>query len=115
MSKQSSRPCLVSGSLLAPWWRLVVGFGLAAGAVRWRLRASTRAFSGAVVVVGFSSLPAAQSFASSFAWLCGQPLAVRRFAGPVFGVSVPVRAPAGSAALRAPVPQVPAPVVWVAR
>ena len=38
--------------LAAPWWRSLVGSALSAGACRWRLRASARAFSGAVLVAG---------------------------------------------------------------
>jgi hypothetical protein len=82
--------------LSAPWWRSVVGLGLSAGAVRWRLRSSVRAFSGAVVVVGFGSPAAASAFASSLGGWCGLSLAVRRFvgaSGPVWGVSVPVAVP----------------------
>jgi hypothetical protein len=61
-----------------------------------------------VVVVGFSSLAAAAAFASAWSGWVGFPLAVRRFAGPVFGVSVPVAVPpslrlAAPAALPAPV------------
>jgi hypothetical protein len=104
-------------ALAAPWWRSLVGSALSAGACRWRLRASARAFSGAVVVAGFSS-PAAAAFASAGGWWCGCSLAVRRFrgrAGPVWGVSVPVCAPPGARSLVSPPPMgLPAPV-WVAR
>jgi hypothetical protein len=48
--------------LAAPWWRSLVG---SARACRWRLRASARAFPGAVVVVGFSSSAAAVAFAAA--------------------------------------------------
>jgi hypothetical protein len=52
----------------------------------------------------FLAFPAAWS-----GWV-GFPLAVRRFAGPVFGVSVPVAVPPS---LRlAPPPALPAPVAW---
>jgi len=107
-----SRGSLVA-PLAAPWWRSLVGFALVAGACRWRLRASSRAFSGAVVVVGFGSSAAASAFALAWSSWVGFPLAVRRFAGaagPVFGVSVPVAVPpslrlVASAAL-------PASVAW---
>lgn len=101
--------------LSAPWWRSLVGSALAAGAVRWRLRCSLRSFSGAVVVVGFSSSAAAAAFASAWGWWCGCSLAVRRFAGGVWGVSVPVCAPPGARSLAPPPPSaLPAPV-WVGR
>lgn len=79
--------------LAAPWWRSLVGSALASGACRWRLRASARAFSGAVVV-GFSS--------SSAAGRCG-------------GVSVPVCAPPGARSLASPPPLGLSAPVWVAR
>lgn len=79
--------------LCAPWWRSLVGSALSCGARRWRVRASARAFSGAVVVVGFRSASAAALFAATWSGWVGFPLAVRRFAGPVFGVSVPVAVP----------------------
>ncbi len=101
--------------LSAPWWRSLVGSALAAGAVRWRLRPSSRSFAGAVVVAGFSSPAAAAAFASAFGWWCGCALAVRRFAGGVWGVSVPVCAPPSAASLSSPAPaRLPAPV-WVGR
>lgn len=99
--------------LLAPWWRRLVGSALAAGACRWRLRASARSFSAAVVVVGFSSPARASAFAAAWSGWVGFPLAVRRFAGragPVWGVSVPV---AVSPSLRLAAPgALPAPVAW---
>ena len=99
--------------LSAPWWRRLVGFALAAGACRWRLRRSVRSFSAAVVVVGFSSSAAASAFAGAWSGWVGFPLAVRRFSGrcgPVFGVSVPVAVPPS---LRlSPPPALPAPVAW---
>jgi len=113
-----SRARVVSrGSLVlplsAPWWRSLVGFALAAGACRWRLRASARSFSAAVVVVGFASSARASAFASAWSGWVGFPLAVRRFrgaAGPVFGVSVPVAVPP---LLRLAAPAaLPTPVAW---
>lgn len=86
--------------LSAPWWRRVVGLGLASGALRWRVRSSARSFSGAVVVVGFACPSRAAAFAASLAGWCGCAVAVRRFAGaagPVWGVSVPVAVPPGLA------------------
>ncbi|TVR67149.1 MAG: hypothetical protein EA420_00910 [Candidatus Competibacteraceae bacterium] len=69
-----------------------------------------RSFSGAVVVVGFRSASAASAFAAAWSGWVGFPLAVRRFAGPVFGVSVPVAVPPS---LRlAPPPVLPAPLAW---
>jgi hypothetical protein len=54
MCLSSSRSLVVPGrggvALAAPWWHSLVGSALSAGACRWRLRASARAFSGAVVV-----------------------------------------------------------------
>jgi hypothetical protein len=117
----SSRSLVVPGAglggvpLSAPWWRSLVGSALAVGACRWRLRASSRAFSGAVVVVGFSSPAAAAAFASAWGWWCGCSLAVRRFAGGVFGVSVPVCAPPGACSLASPPPSALPPPVWVGR
>jgi hypothetical protein len=67
-----------------------VGSALAAGACRWRLRASARSFSGVVVVAGFPSAAAAAAFAAAWGFWVGFPLAVRRFVGRVWGVSVPV-------------------------
>ena len=101
--------------LAAPWWRSLVGSALGAGAVRWRVRASSRAFSGAVVVVGFASASAAAGFAGAWSGWVGFPVAVRRFAGragaPVFGVSVPVAVPP---ALRLALPaSLPASASWV--
>jgi hypothetical protein len=94
---------------------VVVGCALVSGAARWRLRASRLSFSGAVVCVGFRSFPQASAFASSFGWWCGCSLAVRRFSGGLWGVSVPVSAPAGCRSLAAPLPaRLPA-SVWVAR
>ncbi len=102
-------------SLLAPWWRSLVGSALAAGACRWRLRASSRAFSDAVVVAGFSSLATASAFAAAWGWACGCALCVRRFSGGVFGVSVPVSVPPSARSLSALVPAVLPPPVFVAR
>jgi hypothetical protein len=94
--------------LAAPWWRSLIGSALSAGACRWRLRASARAFSGAVLVAGFGCPAAAARFAASWGWWCGCSLGVRRFAGrggPVWGcVGAGVRAarcalPGRSAAL----------------
>jgi len=97
--------------LAAPWWRSLVGSALPCGARRWRLRASVQAFSGAVVVVGFRSASAAAVFAAAWSGWVGFPLAVRRFAGPGWGVSVPV---AVLPSLRlAPPAVLPAPVAWV--
>ena len=82
--------------LAAVWWRRVVGSALAAGACRWRLRRSGRAFSGAVVVAGFTSRRQAWAFASAWGWWCGCRLALRarRSRGVrVWAVSVPVAAP----------------------
>lgn len=114
----SSRSLVVSrGSALplsAPWWRRLVGSALAAGACRWRVRASARSFSGAVVVAGFASSAAASAFAAAWSSWVGFPVAVRRFrgaAGPVFGVSVPVACPP-SLVLAAPA-ALPAVVGWV--
>jgi hypothetical protein len=98
--------------LVAPWWRVVVGSGLSCGAVRWRVRSSLAAFSGAVVVVGFSSRSAAVSFAGAWSGTVGFPCAVRHFSGGVWGVSVPVAAPP-SPAVVAPVPVLPPVAVWV--
>lgn len=82
--------------LAAPWWRQVVGLALFAGACRWRVRASARSFSGAVLVAGFSSWASALAFAGAWAGWCGCAVAVRsrRSGGaPVFAVSVPVSWP----------------------
>lgn len=115
----SSRALVVSrGSrvspLSAPWWRSLVGSALVAGACRWRVRSSSRSFSGAVLVVGFACFGRALRFASAWSRWCGFPLVVRRFAGrcgPVWGVSVPVAVPP---ALRLSVAAgVPRPVGWV--
>jgi hypothetical protein len=103
-------------ALAAPWWRVVVGSALGAGAVRWRVRASRRAFSGAVLVAGFRSCGAAVAFASAWGWWCGLALALRRRVSGgsvVWAVSVPVLWPA-SRPLADPLP-VPGPVWWVAR
>jgi hypothetical protein len=81
----------------AAWWRSVVGASLAAGACRWRLRRSARAFSGAVVVVGFPCLGRARRFAAAWSGWCGvacslSPRVCPR-AGRVWVVSVPVCPP----------------------
>lgn len=117
----SSRALVVPGSgfggvpLAAPWWRRVAGSGLSAGAVRWRVRLSSRSFSGAVVVVGFSCPSAAAVFAGAWSGWCGLSLAVRRFAGsagPVWGVSVPV-AVSPALALAAPAALPSGRAAWV--
>lgn len=103
-----------SGSpLSAPWWRSVTGYALAFGASRWRLRASARSFSGAVVVVGFADPSAAATFAAAFSGWCGLSLAVRRFGAALWGVSVPVAAPPSARSLSLPVPALPASAAWV--
>ena len=99
--------------LSAPWFRAVVGHALASGAFRWRLRASSRSFSGAVVVVGFADQSAAATFAAAFSGWCGLSLAVRRFGASLWGVSVPVAAPPRARSLSLPVPELPASVAWV--
>lgn len=99
--------------LSAPWWRAVTGHALAFGASRWRLRASTRSFSGAVVVVGFANQSAALRFAAAFSGWCGLSLAVRRFGAALWGVSVPVAAPPATRSLLLPVPSLPTSAVWV--
>ncbi|WP_200383193.1 hypothetical protein, partial [Thiococcus pfennigii] len=84
--------------LAAPWWRSLVGSALAAGAVRWRVRASARSFSGAVIVAGFRSCGAAVAFAAAWSWWCGCAVALRRRASGgsvVWAVSVPVAWPGG--------------------
>ena len=99
--------------LSAPWWRAVAGHALAFGASRWRLRASARSFSGAVVVVGFADQSAAATFAAAFSGWCGLSLAVRRFGAALWGVSVPVAAPPSARSLCLPVPALPASAAWV--
>lgn len=82
---------------VAPWWRVLVGSALQSGACAWRLRQSARAFSGAVVVVGFGLESSAREFAASWAAWCGVPLALRRGSGGggvPWAVSVPVSPPA---------------------
>jgi len=75
-------------------FRSVVGFGLACGLVRWRLRVSRHAWTGRVVVVVFPSRPVASAFASSFGRVCGagfcavRPVSFGSATG--FAVSVPV-------------------------
>lgn len=109
----SSRSVVRSGSrpLCAPWWRVLVGSALSCGACRWRVRLSSRAFSGAVVVVGFRSRSAALVFACSWSSFVRFPCAVRPFAGGVWGVSVPVAVPPSLALL--PPSALPSSVVWV--
>lgn len=99
--------------LSAPWFRSVVGHALASGASRWRLRASSRSFSGSVVVVGFSDQSAASTFAAAFSGWCGLSLAVRRFGASLWGVSVPVAAPPRARSLSLPVPVLPQSAAWV--
>ena len=106
---------LTGQPVAAPWWRVVVGHGLAFGATRWRVRYSARSFTGSVVVVGFASLAGAQRFAQAFAGWAGLSLAVRRYAGrcgPVFGVSVPAAVPVSAPARSRPVGPLGRPV-WV--
>jgi hypothetical protein len=84
--------------LIAPWWRSLVGAALATGARRWRIRPSTRSFSGAVLVVGFTNCGTAVAFAGAWAWWIGCALALRRRsspAGTLWTVSVPVAWPGG--------------------
>jgi hypothetical protein len=93
-----SRSLVVSRGVAAPWsaawWRLVVGSALSAGAVRWRVRGSSRAFSGAVVVAGFASASRAQAFAVAWSGWVGVGCVVRPRrcprCGRVWAVSVPV-------------------------
>lgn len=99
--------------LCAPWWRVLVGSALASGAVRWRLRSSPRSFSGAVVVVGFSSPVVAGAFAAAWSGWVGFPCAVRLFAGGVWGVSVPIAAPPSSPCAAVSPPPVLPPRSWV--
>lgn len=99
--------------LAAPWFRVVVGHALRAGASRWRLRASSRSFSGAVVVVGFADQSTAAAFAAAFSGWCGLSLAVRRFGLALWGVSVPVAAPPSARSLRLPIPPLPTLAAWV--
>jgi hypothetical protein len=106
---------LGGSALAAPWWRSLVGSALAAGACRWRVRGSGRSFSGAVVVVGFSSCGAAVAFAGSWAWWCGCSLALRRRVSGgsvVWAVSVPVAWPGGRGSGAG---GVGGPVWWVGR
>ncbi len=122
-SSVSSRSLIASGlglggvPLSAPCWRVLVGSALSAGACRWRLRSSSRAFSGAVVVAGFSSQVAADAFASAWSGWCGLSLAVRRFSGrggvPVWGVSVPVAVAPSAPALASVAPAVLPSAAWV--
>ncbi|WP_456378825.1 hypothetical protein [Thiolapillus sp.] len=83
-------------ALAAPWWRRVVGSALAAGAWRWRVRASGRSFSGVVLVAGFASCGAAVAFAGAWGGWCGCSLALRRRVSGgrvLWAVSVPVHFP----------------------
>lgn len=95
----SSSPLVVSrgGRVLAALpWRRLVGSALSAGCSRWRLRASSRSFSGAVLVVGFACFGRAASFASAWSGWVGFPVAVSPRAGAagrLWCVSVPVAAP----------------------
>ena len=119
----SSRSLVATGRGLggvpmsAPCWRVLVGSALSAGACRWRLRASPRAFSGAVVVAGFSSQAAADEFGAAWSGWCGLSLAVRRFSGrggvPVWGVSVPVAVAPSAPALASGAPSALPSAVWV--
>lgn len=111
-SRSLVAPSRFGVALCAPWWRVLVGSALASGAVRWRLRSSPRSFSGAVVVVGFSSRPAAVAFASAWSGVVGFPVAVRCFSG-VWGASVPVAAPPSSACAAVSPPPVLPPRSWV--
>ena len=82
--------------LAAPWWRQAAGSALASGACRWRVRASARAFTGSVLVAGFSSCGAAVAWAAAWAGWCGCALALRRRVSGgrvVWAVSVPVSYP----------------------
>jgi hypothetical protein len=97
--QQSSRTLVSPGAgfgarpLLAPWWRRLVGSALATGAVRWRVRPSARAFSGAVLVAGFPNCGAAIAFAAAWSGWVGCALALRRRSSGgqvLWCVSVPV-------------------------
>lgn len=84
--------------LAAPWWRSLVGHALLAGARRWRIRASARSFSGAVLVVGFNNCGSAVAFAAAWSWWVGCALALRRRSAggaTLWAVSVPVAWPGG--------------------
>ena len=119
----SSRSVVASGRglggvpLSAPCWRVLVGSALSAGACRWRVRASGRSFSGAVLVAGFSSQVAADAFAAAWSGWCGLSLAVRRFSGrggvPVWGVSVPVAVAPSAPALASGAPSALPAAAWV--
>lgn len=85
--------------LQAPWWRRLVGHALLAGAMRWRVRASSRSFTGWVVVVGFGNAGAAVAFAGAWSWWVGCAVAMRSRVSPqgrLWAVSVPVAWPGGS-------------------
>jgi hypothetical protein len=98
-----SRSLVVSRGAAVPWsaawWRSVVGSALSVGAVRWRVRGSSRSFSGAVMVAGFASASRAQAFAAAWSgwvgvgWVgVGWVVRLRRCPrwGQVWAVSVPV-------------------------
>ena len=88
------------GAVPVPW-RVVVGSSLAAGSVRWRLRPSSRAWSGFVAVCAFPSRSAAFWFARSWAFRSGagscvvRPLSSR--GSLVWAVSVPCAPSRGAA------------------
>lgn len=100
----------------AAWWRSVVGSALSVGACRWRFRQSQRSFSGAVVVVGFSCLGRARSFAAAWSGFCGVACAVSPRVCPrggrVWSVSIPVCPPSHVSAPAA-ASAAPARVFWV--
>jgi hypothetical protein len=92
-SRVPCQPVFRGGAVLfAPWWRFVVGAGLAAGGVRWRVRSSSRSCSGAVVVIGFRCFGSAVRFARVWSRFVGFPVCVSpRVSGSrVWAVSVPV-------------------------
>ena len=100
----NNRALVVAGAglhgqpLCAPWWRVLVGSALIRGASRWRVRHSTRSFSGAVVVVGFSNCGMAVAFAAAWAWYIGCSLQMRQRSHKgraIWAVSVPVSWPGG--------------------
>jgi len=112
-SAVGSRSLCRTGSrpLCAPWYRILIGSALSSGACRWRVRLSSRSFSGAVVVVGFRSRPSALVFATAWSSWIRVPVAVRPFSGSVFGVSIPVAVPPSLAL--SPASALPSSVVWV--
>ena len=77
--------------LAAMEWKHVMAKALWFGASRWKLRMSSRSFSGVVLEAGFKEEAKAIEFGKAWSEWVGMAIAVRRYKG-VWAASIPVKA-----------------------